>query len=161
MTLPIDTEPVRIMAGDQDVTTAARFRNQSGATVRVIEFPRAQDTDSTVEHAAQCTGCLDTSGLDMRYGALIRRTLPQAREWAVQHSASCRALPQPGSDPSEDYLKSAGELVERALSITTTHDGMPRQMTADELSKTNTLTLLAAALVKLAQAHRHQPNADA
>lgn len=68
-----------------------RYPNQSGALVIVR---RHQAYGGIAEHPrplydALCTGCLDEPGM------CLETALKIPRRWAAEHSATCRALPQP------------------------------------------------------------------
>lgn len=127
-----------------------RYLNLSGASVGVFEA-QAKPGHPVLSYRSGCCGCLETFG-----SAESPEALRSARDWAVKHSETCRALPQPDddSDPAAQNLIIAQELISRAHGVTTSDDGMPRQMNGDQMNKVNTLTLLASALIKLSQAQR-------
>ena len=88
-----------------------RYLNLSGARVGVFESQaRAGYPDLT--YRAGCAGCLET------YGSAERpQTLAEARDWAGEHSATCRALPQPPESGEPDYRTLAADAVERAAMV--------------------------------------------
>lgn len=87
-----------------------RYRNLSGAQVGVFESqPRAGFPELT--YRAGCTGCLETRG-----SAEMPLPLPEAREWAAEHSGQCRALPQP-EEGQPDFRALATDFAERAAMV--------------------------------------------
>jgi hypothetical protein len=124
-----------------------RYANLAGALVYVFETEPVAD-HPVLKYWARCDGCLMVSG-----GVNAPDAINSVREWAVKHSAACRALPQPGNGPAESgkYLSIAATLFDRANRHATSDDGRPLSMTGDEQATVNTLSLLAGAAVRLAE----------
>lgn len=149
---PDATERI-IRAGDPDALTMARFPNRSGAIVRVVALP---DPAPSREYAADCTGCLDSSGFYERDRSLIGHTMTRAREWAVKHSEQCRALPAQSAESSarSDCLETAARLLDRADRMVFTETSTPRLLNAADQSMVNMLARLAGAAAALAGAYQ-------
>ena len=74
--------------------SAIRFPNLSGAIVHVISLREDRLLGAPrLVFGARCTGCLDSFERDTYLDTIVR-----PREWAAKHSATCRALPQPGTN---------------------------------------------------------------
>jgi hypothetical protein len=105
------TAPAAIEAS---VPPVIRYRNQGGATVRVIEVKRENSNPDTWDYkfVGQCAGCLDTEG-----STAYPKDIDRARTWAAQHAATCHALPPVTTEAqsiSETYLAEAHRLIEAA-----------------------------------------------
>jgi len=72
-------------------TVLVRYQNQSGALVTVSHRP--PEGQRLVAYGAECSACLDDTDSHFE----VPSTLKGARDWANQHSAECRALPQPNA----------------------------------------------------------------
>lgn len=87
-----------------------RYLNLNGAQVGVFES-QAKAGHPALSYRSGCTGCLETFG-----SAEEPEALNGARIWAVKHSQTCHALPQPEESRS-GYLTLSVEYAERAVEI--------------------------------------------
>lgn len=95
-------------------TVLARYLNQCGALVLMIERPSA--VVPGLNYRGECTGCLEDIG--------PYATVRPVRDWASTHARECRALPQHG-EQAEDvtiYLADGG---------TQTFKGVTRERAAE------------------------------
>lgn len=73
--------------------TVIRYLNKSGALVTVESHRSENKWGPALAFTAGCSACLDSYD---RGG--VTSSINRPREWAAEHSAACRALPQPDTD---------------------------------------------------------------
>lgn len=86
------------MADTTDQTqpkTLVRYRNQAGAIVEVRTHIESHIVGLLERFTAHCPACLSAYEVN---GRTASDHIDRPRAWAAEHSASCRALPQPEDD---------------------------------------------------------------